>query len=517
MKPLDPRLLKEAEAAKWFIASLVALSFVSVACTIAIAWFLTAFISGIFKNTISLDASYWLLAPVAIAGLIKAMVFGLQEMLAVRTASRVKAQLRAKLLDAVADPALLSRFSSAEFSNTFSRGLDSLDAYFSKYLPQLVISLIATSILGLVITASDLISGVILALTLPLIPLFMVLIGLATRAAQKSQVESLTKLGNHFSQIIRGLTTLRVFDRGEAVTKSLETAGNQYRKRTMKVLRFSFLSSFALELGASLAVALMAVSIGFRLIWGELDLTTGLFVLLLAPEAFLPLRQLGVQYHAATDGIENTAKALQMLDPKHLKITPTPASTLSLLTHRQMTMLEEISAVLGQPRGSFLSMSGKSGVGKSTVLRHLANEANPSKVIYSPQRVQLIGSDVLSGIIGPEETATGSVDQSRLARAMELANLDDTPVNLEIGGLQKTLSGGQQQRIALARAFYFALSEPGATLLLDEPLSSVDSVRSASIVRNFGSLAQQGFKILVVSHQAVVHDYSQQNWELEHE
>lgn len=512
MKPLDPRLLKEAKAAKWFIAILVALALLSVVCTIVLAWYLTLFITGLFEHSITFVDSLALLIPVAVAGLLKAFLVGLQELFAVRAASKSKSELRKKLLIAVSNPALLGRFSSAEFAHTFGRGMDALDAYFSKYLPQLVVAVVATALLGLTIVLTDFLSGVILAATLPLIPVFMVLIGLVTRSAQRNQFESLSKLNNHFSQVVRGLTTLRIFNRESSVSAALERAGDQYRSRTMKVLRYSFLSGFALELGASLAVALMAVSIGFRLLWGELDFTTGLFVLLLAPEAFLPLRQLGVQYHAATEGIEASAKAIEMLKFEASADNPVSKLENSASNSKHSKAFLEISKRILNSRGCFLSVSGKSGVGKTTLMKQLSFEFESISVVTSSQRIQLIGDDVRSAITGPIESQEGTLDQKRFDRAIQLAVLDDTPADLQIGLLHKMLSGGQQQRIALARAFYAALATPGSVLLLDEPMSFVDSVRSAKIVGNLRLLAEEGYRVLVVSHQAVVADSSDQNW-----
>lgn len=282
----------------------------------------------------------------------------------------------------------------------------------------------------------------------------------------------------------------------------------------MKVLRYSFLSGFALELGASLAVALVAVSIGFRLMAGEMSLFTGLFVLLLAPEAFLPLRQLGIQYHAATEGIESTSKAIEMLDAKGLVTHASTEGAGSRTSSHQEKSFQEIAQRLGQARGCFLSVSGKSGVGKSTMLKRLIAELAPANLVYSPQRIQIVGSDVRAAIIGPKDAQRNYVDQFRLDRAIALASLDDISLSSPVGELQKVLSGGQQQRIVLARALYFVLGMPGSILLLDEPLSFVDSVRGSQIVSNLQQLASEGYRILVVSHQEYVTKASDENWVL---
>ncbi len=244
------------------------------------------------------------------------MLLWLREWASARAATRVEAQLRAGLVEAVGrlGPGWLATRNSAQLAVTAGRGLDALDAYFGRYLPQLILTVIATPVIVLVMWSQDWISGLTVLLTLPLIPIFMVLIGLATRAVQQRQWQTLRRLAARFSDTVHGLSTLKVFGRQGRAAASIERVTDDYRRETMRVLRVSFLSGFALEFLASISVAIIAVSIGFRLLDGDLSLGIGLFVLLLAPEAYLPLRQVGVQFHAAAEGVAATDDVFEVLD-----------------------------------------------------------------------------------------------------------------------------------------------------------------------------------------------------------
>ena len=282
---------------------------------VAIAWLLTRAITGVIDGMPlpALTATLmWLLGAFAA----RAALLWLREWASARAAARVEAQLRAGLADAVGrlGPGWLSTRNSAQLAVTAGRGLDALDAYFGRYLPQLVLTVIATPVIVLVMWWQDWICGLTVLLTLPLIPIFMVLIGLATRTVQQRQWQTLKRLAARFSDTVHGLSTLKVFGRQHRAAASIERVTDDYRHETMRVLRVSFMSGFALEFLASISVAIIAVSIGFRLLDGSLTLAVGLFVLLLAPEAYLPLRQVGVQFHAAAEGVAATDDVFAVLD-----------------------------------------------------------------------------------------------------------------------------------------------------------------------------------------------------------
>ena len=495
MKPLDPRLLREARAARWFITGVVALATLGVVATVVIAFNLTRFITGVFVDGVAPELLYGNLVLVAVAGLIKGAAIWLQEVLAVRAAAASRAELRAKYLDAVAR-APLSELDSvdglAARHHLANRGLDALDAYFSRYLPQLVLTAIATPVLGAIIWFTDLTSGIILLCTLPLIPLFMVMIGWATRAVQQRQLDALTRLGQHFLEVLRGLSTLKIFGRERVQVETLKEVGEQYRKRTMKVLSISFLSGFALELGASLAVALMAVTIGFRLLDGTIALSVGLFVLLLAPEAFLPMRNVGANFHAAAEGVLASETILNEIA-------------------RKPNMDSESGPLPVVEAGKLLVLTGVSGAGKTTLLEALRAGLSFDETAWLPQGGIVFSGSVAENILGPSvATSPAKTDlekeRNRLTEAMKMAALDDLEVDDLVGESGAAVSGGQRQRIGLARAFKRALDNPNAVVLLDEPVSAIDPARAGTIIESLREFARRGHAVVAVSHQSQLID-----------
>ncbi len=314
-KPVDPRLLRYATASRGFFLAIGAIAVAQTVVVVAFAWLLTRAIVGAIDGMPVPDLAATLTALGAVVA-VRALLIWAREAVAARAAARVQTQLRTALLGAVGalGPGWLSSRNSAALAVTAGRGLDALEAYFGRYLPQLVQTVIATPLILLVMWSQDWLSGLTVLLTIPLIPLFMVLIGLATRAVQQRQWRTLQRLAARFADTVQGLATLKVFGRQHRAAASIEKVTEDYRRETMKVLRVSFLSGFALEFLASISVAIIAVSIGFRLIDGSLALAVGLFVLLLAPEAYLPLRQVGVQFHAAAEGVAATDDVFEVLD-----------------------------------------------------------------------------------------------------------------------------------------------------------------------------------------------------------
>ncbi|WP_272896836.1 ABC transporter transmembrane domain-containing protein, partial [Nesterenkonia sp. PF2B19] len=235
--------------------------------------------------------------------------------------ARVKSQLRRQAAEALVHGCHDGGGSAgggsagpAQAVTVLGSGLDALDAYFSRYLPQLVLTVLAVPILLGVLATQDLTTAVIVALTMPLVPVFMVLVGWSTQSAQQQQRRRLDRLGTAYLDLVEGLATLKIFNRQHRQRQNLRRLTDQHRGATMRVLRVSFLSGFVLELAASLSVALVAVSVGVRLIDGELGLFVGLFVLLIVPEAYAPLRQVGAQYHAAADGIAAAEEVFALLE-----------------------------------------------------------------------------------------------------------------------------------------------------------------------------------------------------------
>jgi ATP-binding cassette subfamily C protein CydD len=429
----------------------------------------------------------WLL----FSGLVKALTIWLNELLAVRATASVKFELRQKFYSAINrfGPDWLAKRSVAEMNMLATSGLDALDPYFAKFLPQLVSTALVTPAYLLIIWLKDSSSGLTLLFTLPLVPLFMILIGWATRAVQERQLESLTSLSRHFLEVLRGLTTLKIFNRIDVQKQIITQVSNEHRIRTMRVLRVTFLSGFALELISSLSVALIAVSIGLRLLSGELDLSVGLFILLLAPEAFLPLRQVGAQFHASSEGIAASEGILDIIES-----ADTRKDGGLHVTSERFTA------------GTFYAITGTSGAGKSTLVQNLLGLGESSAEImleecaWMPQRSKLFAGTVAENIVGSGNSFTSDV----LQQAMQLAALDDLLPSQQIGENGLSLSGGQAQRVCLARAFYRAITRNSKFLVLDEPISALDDARAATVVSSLTNFTAQGKTVIAVSHQSRV-------------
>ena len=381
--PIDPRLLRRARATRVYLVTGVVVGSATAILTLAQAWLLSRSVADIFA-TGALTTLSWAVGGLTLVFAGKALLAWANEWLGQRTAAAVKSQFRRDVVVARLDRPL-DATSSATLVTLVTQGLDGLDGYFAKYLPQLMLAVTVPLIVGLAIGSADLTSAIILALTLPLIPVFMMLVGWTTEALTKRRWAVQTRLANHFADLIAGLPTLQTFGRAKAQLQGLRRTEASHRTETMRTLRISFLSALVLELLATLSVAIVAVTIGFRVVAGELDLATALFVLILAPEAYLPVRQVGVHYHDAADGLAAVEAAFALIDgppaatsapdarPPIADSSPTPSSALlriSGLTHTYPGSATVALAPLDFDvrRGEIVAVAGPSGAGKTTLL-----------------------------------------------------------------------------------------------------------------------------------------------------
>ncbi|MGX7669865.1 thiol reductant ABC exporter subunit CydD [Plantactinospora sp. DSM 117369] len=313
-RPFDPRLLRRVPGARRQLGLLGALGVAAAGLVIAQATTLATVLAEAAGGRLDRAALAGFLASVAGRG----ALLWVQGTVAARAAATVKAALRADLLDAVGrrGPGWLSGQRTGQLATLAGRGLDALDAYFTGYLPQLVLSItVPLAVLARLVFA-DWSSALVIAVTLPLVPIFGALLGWQAQAATERQWRRLALLGGHFLDMLRGLPTLHLFGRASAQVTVVRAMADRHRRATMKTLRIAFLSALVLELVATLSVALVAVPIGLRLLHGGLALQTALLVLLLAPEAFLPLRAAGSQFHASQEGLTALDEALTLLDPE---------------------------------------------------------------------------------------------------------------------------------------------------------------------------------------------------------
>ena len=524
MSPLDPRLIRRSRAARGFLVAGGALALVQTAAVAAFAWALAGLVAG-FVDGIASGAATPLLVTLAAAACVRAIAAWMWDTVGSAGAMRVKHELRMELLSSVArNPGGIAEFPPSQIAGLLGHGLDALDDYFGRYVPQLVLSAVATPILIAAAWLADPLSGLILVLVLPLVPVFMALIGMATEAVQRRQWQGLASLSRGFLEVVGGLSTLALFGREHRQSERIRTVTADYRRRTMRVLRVTFLSGFTLELAASLSVALVAVSIGLRLVAGDMALTAGLFVLVLAPEVFLPLRNVGAAFHASAAGAAASAEAFDLLDAAPGSSAGTAASDGSHrapdatgLQVRDLRVLRGGRAVidgfeLDARPGEVVAVTGESGVGKSTLLAALLGfvaiergsmrldgrplGATPAGIAWAGQSSRLLRGTIASNVRLGDEYAPYEL----LETALALAGVDldpSTPVGHGGGGL----SGGQAQRVATARAVHRMLARDLRLLLLDEPSSALDPEREAELAARLHDIADDGRIVILVTHR----------------
>ncbi|PZF01433.1 thiol reductant ABC exporter subunit CydD [Curtobacterium sp. MCLR17_040] len=541
MKPLDPRLLRLSRTARGFIVAAAGTGVLRTLATIAIAWGIAAAV------TLGVDAVGDGTAPAAFgqalallggAFVLRAVAAWATDDLAARAAAKVKSEMRTTVLARAAErgPSWLAGRSSAGFATTLGPGLDALDAYFGRYLPQLALTAIATPMLLVAIGLGDLTSGLIILFALPVIPVFMILIGLATQSLQRKQSDALAKLGGAFTEAVEGLATLKVFGRARRQVGRIGVVTDEYRRGTIGVLRLSFVSGFALELAASLSVALVAVSIGIRLVDGSLGLGAAMFVLVLAPEAFAPIRQVGADFHAAQDGVEASAAVLDVLAdddgdaPASGRssrsqsggsgtdgadtdaVTPATALDVRGLTVRRPDVVIGPFDLHAEP-GTVVVLAGPSGSGKSSIIAALrgvlphdgvvtvpgpAGASVAERTTWADQRPRLV-----RGTIAENVALSATPDDADVRTALGDAGLGLDP-GLPVGAGGSGLSGGQAQRVAVARALYRARRAATPLVLLDEPTSALDAEAEERVIAAARALAADGAVVVVASHRPAV-------------
>jgi ATP-binding cassette subfamily C protein CydD len=540
MRPVDPRLLRYAAAARGYLVLAVATGLVAVVLILAQAGLLAHALASAALGTgaRALAGTLGLLLAVLAA---RALTSYGGELAALRAAAAVKSQLRRKLTAHLVrlGPAWLGGQQAGELAALSSKGLDALDPYFARFLPQLVLAVAVPVAVLIRVALADWISALIIAVTLPLIPVFMVLVGLQTRARTQRQWQLLARLGGHFLDVVQGLPTLKLFGRDQAQVDVIHEVTDEYRSATMATLRIAFLSALVLELSAALATALVAVEIGLRLLAGHVSYQTALLVLLLTPEAYLPLRAVGTQFHASMEGVTAAGRVCDILDeplPARLSSVTPVSPDLSQQTiqlnavtlaydARQRAALDHVSCSI-RP-GDRIVLTGPSGAGKSSLLALLLRFVAPAdgritvrqegvdgadpvdiagldlaawrrQIAWVPQHPHLFDGTVASNIaLGqPDATAADIARAAAAAGAAEFIEALPGGYQATLGERGARLSAGQRQRIALARAFL----RDAPLLLLDEPVAHLDPITAGQIMDTIGRL-MAGRTVLLVTHR----------------
>ena len=511
--PVDPRLLHYARGTRRYLVMTVVLGGVTAGLVLAQAWLIANTISDVVVHHEGMAHVRTLVVFLALVILGRSLVAWLGERAAQRASAAAKSDLRTALVEQIVQlgPAGIDRERSGRLVVLSTSGIDALDSYFSRYLPQLFLAVIVPVSVIVVMAGADWISAVIIAVTVPLIPLFMALVGASTKARMRRQARLLQRLAGHFLDVVAGLPTLKVFGRAKAQVAAVRDITDRYRTATMATLRVAFLSSLILELLATFSVALVAVAVGLRLLGGHVSFANALFVLILAPEAYLPLRLLGTNYHASAEGMRAAEDVFEVLDrpvPTRGCRHDVPDPSTSMLhinrldvcyPERTLPALRDFSLSVGP--GEVVAVVGPSGCGKSSLLGVLLclipasrgsvtvggidlAELEPdtwrTHVAWVPQRPHLFARSIADNVrLGRPDASDHEVRS-----AITDAGLDDVVARLPeglatmLGAEGAGLSAGERQRVALARAFL----RDAPLLLLDEPTANLDGATEESVL-----------------------------------
>jgi ATP-binding cassette subfamily C protein CydD len=504
-------------------------------CVIATALTLARLGDRLLVDGLSPTASPGLLVVLVVALLIRAGAVLLEQRTAHRAATTAIAELRHRLVDHAAR--LGPRAGSgrgSDLTTLATTGLEKLRPYLVGYVPQLLLSATVTPLCLLTIAWQDLTSAVIAVITLPLVPLFMILIGRLTQGRSEALIADTRGLWSQLVDLVEGLPTLRALGREKGPEAMVERIGERHRRSTMGSLRYAFLSAMALELLATLCVALVAVSIGMRLVYGQMDLAPALAVLVLVPEVYLPLRQVGAQFHASTDGLAAVNATFEVLEEPVLSdgTVRCPDLTSAILevdgvTVRSRDGLAPSDAHLQLGRGQVLALAGPSGAGKTTAVGCLLGLLRPdsgscrvraadgvatdvldlerdsywSQISYLPQR-PVLPPGTIREVLTSARPGTGSIAEQDLTDAIRACGLQDViadhGIDAPLGRSGRGLSLGERQRLCLARA----LLSPTPVVILDEPTAHLDEATEQLVIDLLATLRSQGRAVLVLAHRS---------------
>jgi thiol reductant ABC exporter CydD subunit len=538
---LDKRLLRLATGARFHLVLTVAAGLLTGVVLVGQARYLSLVVSRVFLGGNSLAQVRPFLLTLLWLSLVRAGLAWTGEVAANRVAGRIKADVRGRLSSHLLSlgPAYAHAERSGELANTLVEGIEALDAYFSQYLPQLALAALVPLTVLVFVFPLDLLSGLVLLLTAPLIPVFMILIGNLAEALTRRQWTALSRMSAHFLDVLQGLTTLKLLGRSRDQIEMIARISDHFRRTTLGVLRIAFQSALVMELVATLSTAVVAVQIGLRLLYGHVGFEEAFFILILAPEFYLPLRLLGTRYHAATSALAAAQRIFEVLDEAQLDgqvkpsaldgaVAPRPAKLGPGRTIRfdevhyayedgRRPALRGLSFELSP--GQKVALVGPSGAGKSTVaylllrfiepdrgcitvgdipLRELPIRAWRFQIAWVPQNPYLFHTTVAGniGMARPDASKDEIVRAARQAYAHDFIQALPQGYDTPVGERGTRLSGGQAQRIALARAFL----KDAHLLILDEPTAHLDPEHEACLTQAIARLVQDR-TVLTIAHR----------------
>lgn len=535
---LDRRLVEVARTERTRLIVSMTASVAAAAATVGGAACLAAIVARVFLSGHDLDEVRVLLILLGVTALSRAVFTWLANVAAGGAAISVKADLRRRLAHRLtaAGPLILGRERTGELSTTMAEGIEAVDAYIRDYLPQIGRTAAIPALVAVFITFRDPISGLVLLLTAPVIPVFMVLIGRAAESMGRRRWGALSRMSARFLDAIQGLTTVKIFGRSREQAAAIARLTERFRVTTMEVLRVAFLSSLVLEMVATISTAVIAVEIGLRLLYGRMAFEPAFLILLLAPEFYLPFRRLGANFHAGMEGVAAADRLFGLLrmpaavatsGDRSRELEPVPHVRFEAISYTyapadggEEQATPALSGItLDLPPGRHLALVGPSGAGKSTIARLLLRFADPTggritagaidlrevppdawrtRLAWVPQRPHLFAATVADNIRltrreAPMEAVRRAARAAHAAEFIEELPLGyDTPIGE--GGLG--LSGGQAQRLALARAFL----KDAPILVLDEVTSQLDPELEARLMRATARL-MEGRTVLIIAHR----------------
>ncbi len=531
MKPLDPRLLTHAKDARSYIILLVVAGTLSAALVLAQCYLVSAAASPVIDGRDTLADIVPLVAALAAVFAARVAVAYAIEAFGHRAALRTIRDLRAKILRHAGDAGdrWLSQGNAASTVTLVTEALDSLEPYFVKYLPQLFLVSTVTPLALAVIFFTDWLSAIAIVICLPLIPVFMILVGKQTAEYSAKRIASMQNLGEQLLDLLAGLATLKGLGREQGPRTRVSLLGDDFAAKTMQTLRVAFLSGAVLEFLATLSTALVAVEVGLRMVAGHLGLFEGLLIIMLTPEAFRPLREVGSQFHASSDGVAAAEQAFAILDvpiPAASGTAAAPSLALCPIVLEDVCVEAPGRATIAPAHldatiapGKVTVLRGKTGAGKTTTVSVLLKLLEPSsgqvlvggarladidreslwkQVTWVPQRPTIVPGTVLENI--------GVARGPQLERAAALTGFDAVVAALphgwdtRIGQGGTGLSVGQRQRLALTRA----VADPKPLIMLDEPSAHLDAMSEQAVSATVRELRATGHTVVIVAHRTAI-------------